>query len=201
MEKKDAMPNSIAQHIPTSLMPLARWLNLNFKGMALYLAFLTGRVPSHAFRLFMYRRVFGMKIGKRSSVHWRARFYAPHGVCIGDHTIVGNDAFLDGRCGIRIGNNVNIGGEVAIFTAEHDPDAPDFAMVGAPVAIGDYAYVGTRVTILPGVTIGEGAVAATGAVVVKDVPPYQIVGGVPARYIKDRRRDLDYKLDFRMPFQ
>jgi acetyltransferase-like isoleucine patch superfamily enzyme len=180
---------------------LARWVNLNFKGLALYLAFLTGRVPWHAFRLFMYTRIFGVKIGRRSSIHWRARFFAPSGVCIGNYTIIGYDAFLDGRFGIHIGDNVNIGGEVAIFTAEHDPDTPDFAMVGAPVTIDDYAYIGTRATILPGVTIGKGAVVATGAVVVKDVPPYQIVGGVPARYIKDRRQDLDYKLDFRMPFQ
>jgi maltose O-acetyltransferase len=142
-----------------------------------------------------------MKIGEKSAVHWRARFYHPQGIFIGKHSIIGNDAFLDGRFGIKIGNNVNIGGEVAIFTAQHDPETQDFAMVGAPIAIDDYVYIGTRVTILPGVTIGEGAVVATGAVVVKDVPAYTLVGGVPAKYIKDRRRDLNYTLDFRMPFQ
>lgn len=191
----------IARRIPAGLVPFARWLKLNCEGFVLYLAFLTGRVPSHLFRLFMYRHVFRIKIGKHSTIHWRARFYAPHGVSIGNNTIIGYDAFLDGRFGITVGDNVNIGGEVAIFTAQHDPDAQDFAMVGAPVTIGDYAYIGTRATILPGVRIGQGAVVATGAVVIKDVSPYSMVGGVPARYIKDRRRDLSYKLGFRMPFQ
>lgn len=198
---EQGLSSQIARRIPASLVPFARWLKLNFKGFVLYLAFLTGRVPSHLFRLFMYRHVFGIKIGRYSTIHWRARFYAPRGVSIGNHTIIGYDAFLDGRFGIVIGDNVNIGGEIAIFTAQHDPDARDFAMIGAPVTIGDYAYIGTRATILPGVTIGEGAVVATGAVVTKDVAPYSMVGGVPARHIKDRRRDLSYKLDFRMPFQ
>jgi acetyltransferase-like isoleucine patch superfamily enzyme len=198
---EQGLSSRMARRIPTPLLPAARWLKLNLKGLGLYLAFLTGRVPSHLFRLFVYRCVFRVKIGKRSAVHWRARFYAPGGVSIGNNTIIGYDAFLDGRFGIVIGDNVNIGGEVAIFTAQHDPDARDFAMVGAPVRIGDYAYVGTRATILPGVTIGEGAVVATGAVVTKDVAPYSVVGGVPARYIKDRRRDLNYTLSFRMPFQ
>ncbi len=195
------LSNQAARRIPAPLLSVARWLKLNLKGLMLYLVFLTGRVPSHLFRLFMYRHVFGVKIGRRSTVHWRARFYAPGGVSIGDHSIVGYDAFLDGRFGIAIGSNVNIAGEVAIFTAQHDPDAPDFAMVGAPVTVGDYAYIGTRVTLLPGVTVGEGAVVATGAVVTQDVAPYSMVGGVPARHIKDRRRDLHYTLDFRMPFQ
>ena len=149
----------------------------------------------------MYRHLFGIKIGKHSAIHWRARFYHPSGVSIGDHSIIGYDAFLDGRYGIVIGKNVNIGGEVAMFTAQHDPETIDFAMVGAPIIIGDLVYIGTRATILPGVTIGEGAVIATGAVVVKDVPAYTMVGGVPAKYIKDRRRDLNYNLNFRMPFQ
>jgi len=188
-------------NIPAFLFPVARWLSLNAKGFYLFLAFLVGRLPSHAVRLFLYRHIFGIKIGKHSAIHWRARFYGMKGISIGNHTIIGYDSFLDGRFGIKIGDNVNIGGEVAIFTAQHDPDSVDFAMVGGPVEIGDYVYVGSRVTILPGVKISEGAVVATGAVVVKDVPPYVVVGGVPAHYIKDRNRNLNYTLDFRMPFQ
>ena len=62
---------------------------------------------------------------------------------------------------------------------EHDPQSPDFAIRGGPVVIEDYAWIGGRAVILPGLRIGEGAVVATGAVVTKDVPPYTIVGGVP----------------------
>jgi len=186
---------------PAWLVPFARSLRLTWVGFVLYLVFLVGRIPSHVFRLFAYRHLFGVRIGRGSTVHWRCRFYAPRGVTIGCHTVIGNDAFLDGRYRITIGDNVNVGGEVAIFTAQHDPNDAHFAMVGGPVTIEDYAAVGSRATILPGVTIGRGAVVAAGAVVTRDVPAFTIVGGVPAKKIGERRRDLDYTLKFRMPFQ
>jgi len=158
-------------------------------------------VPNHAFRLAYYRNILKMRIGSGSSVHWRAAFYAPSGIIVGDHSIIGNDCFLDGRRGLVIGDNVNIGGHVQVFTLEHDPHSPTFAVQGGPVSIGDHAYVASRSTILPGVEIGEGAVVAAGAVVTKNVDPYSIVGGVPAKYIGDRPRDLHYTLNFHLPFQ
>jgi len=190
-----------------------------------YLATLTGYIPSHTIRLFLYRYFFRMEIGRKSSIHWRAEFNQPSGIAIGHNTIIGNDAFLDGRFvrdwkgkkktiaaylqeffspqtrSIRIGNNVSIAGEVRIYTMEHDIDAPDFKEIGAPVVIEDYVVIGSRVTILPGVTVGKGAVVASGAVVTKDVPPYQVVGGVPAVFIKERNKDLRYTLKFARLFQ
>lgn len=121
-----------------------------------YLATLTGYIPSHTIRLFLYRSVFRVKIGHDSSIHWRAVFNEPAGVEIGHNTIIGNDAFLDGRLKrewkkgenkvsrymndffgdharpLKIGNNVSIAGEVRIYTMEHDVDNPDFAEVGSP---------------------------------------------------------------------
>lgn len=190
-----------------------------------YLATVTGYIPSHTIRLFLYRHLFRIKIGKDSSIHWLARFNLPSGIEIGDNTIIGNDAFLDGRSKriwdtkegkligylrdfihpkerpLRIGNNVSIAGEVRIYTMEHDIDDPYFAETAAPVVIEDYVVVGTRVTILPGVTIGKGAVIASGAVVTKDVAPYTVVGGVPAREIRKRSQDLRYTLKFFKMFQ
>ena len=185
-----------------------------------YLAMLTGFIPSHAVRLFMYRHIFRMKIGKHSSVHWLARFNLPSGVAIGHNTVIGNDAFLDGRFKrtwskgegtvstyirdfftppkrpLRIGNNVSIAGEVRIYTMQHDIDDPDFAEVAGDVAIDDYAVIGTRVTILHGVHIGKGAVVASGAVVTSNVEPYTVVGGVPAQFIRNRAKNLRYTLRF-----
>lgn len=190
-----------------------------------YLCTLTGYIPSHTIRVFLYRTLFRVKIGKDSSIHWRAEFNQPSGVEIGHNTIIGNDAFLDGRFRrewkpgeskigryikeffgsyarpLKIGNNVSIAGEVRIYTMEHDIDSPDFAEVGAPVVIDDYVVIGTRVTILPGVHIGHGAVVASGAVVTKDVAPYTVVGGVPAVFIRNRSRDLHYTLKFARLFQ
>jgi len=190
-----------------------------------YKATLTGLIPSHTIRLFLYRHFFRVKIGKDSSIHWLARFNLPSGVSIGHNTIIGNDAFLDGRSkriwkkgenrfvgylknflnpGARpliIGNNVSIAGEVRIYTMQHDIDSPDFEEVGAPVVIEDYVVIGTRVTILPGVKIGKGAVVGSGAVVTKNVEPYTVVGGVPAQFIRNRSQDLRYTLKFARLFQ
>ena len=120
---------------------------------------------------------------------------------IGEHSTIGNDGFFDARDRISIGSSVNIAAEVRIYTREHDIDDPFFAEKGGPVVIGDYAYIGTRVTILPGVTVGKGAVVASGAVVAKNVAPYTLVGGVPAKAIRERARDLRYKLGYAKRFQ
>jgi len=190
-----------------------------------YLATLTGYIPSHTIRLFLYRHVYRINIGKDSSIHWLARFNQPSGISIGHNTIIGNDAFLDGRMKrdwkgkkpnicvyireffspttrpLTIGNNVSIAGEVRIFTMEHDIDDSDFAPISAPVVIEDYVVIGTRVTILPGIHVGKGAVIASGAVVTHDVPPYTVVGGVPAKFIKERNKNLRYTLKFARLFQ
>ncbi|WP_203225478.1 acyltransferase [Williamsia herbipolensis] len=142
-----------------------------------------------------------MTIGKDSSFHWRAAFFEPSGITIGLNTIIGNDAFFDGRGGLSIGNNVNISGHVQIFTRDHDPASPTFATRDGKVSIHDYVYLASRTTILPGIEIGEGAVVAAGAVVSKNVEPYTIVGGIPAKKIGERTRDLTYKLKFHQPFQ
>jgi maltose O-acetyltransferase len=188
-----------------------------------YLATLVGYIPSHTLRLFLYRHVFRIQIGKDSSIHWRAEFNLPSGIAIGHNTIIGNDAFLDGRFKrdkgnrtlaqyikdflnppkrpLTIGNNVSIAGEVRIYTMEHDINDPYFTETAAPVVIEDYVVIGTRVTILPGVHIGKGAVIATGAVVTKDVAPYTVVGGVPAKEISKRNTNLRYTLKFSRLFQ
>ncbi len=190
-----------------------------------FLATLTGLIPSHIVRLFLYRHVFRMNIGNDTSIHWLARFNNPSGIKIGHNTIIGNDAFLDGRSmrstrnqgsgissyikdflvpsarPLTIGNNVSIAGEVRIYTMQHDIDTPDFKEMEGEVMIDDYAVIGTRVTILPGVHIGKGAVVASGAVVTKDVAPYTVVGGVPAAFIRQRLKDLRYTLEFAKLFQ
>ena len=176
-------------------------MRLYLQGMKLWIGFVVGRVPWHAFRIEMYKRFLGIQIGRQSAVHWRLAFFAPKGIRIGRNSIVGNDCFLDGRLGLDIGDNVNIGGHVQIFTVGHDPNSPTFGTKGGPVRIADRAYIATRATILPNVEIGEGAVVAAGAVVSKDVVPYTIVGGVPAAVIGQRSRDLNYELNFHMPFQ
>ena len=182
------------------LQPLSVRVHDEFGDLRLLWLTLVGYVPSHALRRRAYAHA-GIQLHRSSSLHWRARFFRPEGLTVGPHSTLGNDGFYDAREGISIGASVNIAGEVAIFTREHDVQSVDFAETGAAVSIGDFAYIGSRVTILPGVEIGEGAVVATGAVVTKSVPPYVIVGGVPAVAIGSRRRDLAYRLGYEKHFQ
>lgn len=152
----------------------------------LLLATLTGYIPSHTIRYLAYKYFFQVKIPSDSIIYWKCRFFMPSRVFIGHNSIIGNDAFLDGRDGIYIGNNVNIAGECRVYTEEHDINDPSFSAIGGPVYINDWAYIGSRVTILPNVTIGQGAIIASGAVVTKNIEPWTMVGGIPARFIKSR---------------
>ena len=163
-------------------------------GLSLFLATITGYVPSHTVRFLLYRYVFNVDFPKDSIIYWRCRFFDPASVHIGHNSIIGNDAFLDGRGGLYIGNNVNVGGEVRIYTREHDPESLTFESTEGPVHIADWVYIGSRVIILPNIRVGEGAVVASGAVVTKNVEPYTVVGGVPARFIKKRPK-VDYVLN------
>lgn len=151
-------------------------------------------IPSHLVRKVFYRLA-GMKIGKGSTIHMWANFFEPNGIKIGEDTIIGDHAFLDGRAPLAIGNHVDIASSVMIYNSEHDLEKDDFSARTEPVEIGDYVFIGPRAIILPGVKVGKGAVVAAGAVVTKDVPDFAIVGGVPAKVIGERKnKNPDYRL-------
>ena len=152
-------------------------------------------VPSHAVRNAFYRRVMRVALAPGSSVHMGCRLTSIGNLAIGPGTSIDQGAMLDARGGLTIGAAVATGPDVMLLTAEHDPHSPTFEGRLAPVSIGDRAWLGARATVLPGVSIGEGAVVAAGAVVTKDVAPFAIVGGVPARVIGERSRDLTYDFE------
>lgn len=154
-----------------------------------------GYIPFHHVRRFYYR-LFGIKIGRGSTIHMYASFYKPSNIEIGKDTIVGEWAVLDGRDKLIIGDHVDIASQVMIYNAEHDIHSKDFTKAHmGPVKIGDYVFIGPRAIILPNVKIGRGAVVAAGAVVAKDVDELSIVGGVPAKEIGKREEEsLNYKL-------
>lgn len=160
-----------------------------------------GYIPSHSIRNIFYKLA-GIKIGKGSTFHMWANFFQPRNIRIGKGTIIGDHSFLDGRDKVKIGNNVDIASQVLIYNSQHNLQDPNFTANYGKVEIQDYVFIGPRVTVLPGVKIGEGAVVAAGAVVTKDVPSYKIVGGVPAKIIGERPlKDLNYKLGRARLFQ
>jgi len=159
------------------------------------------RVPSFAVRRYWYRRILGIDLAEGSAVFlgcyiW---FYGPGqvrraGVRLGRHSLVNRGCCLDARAPLHIGDNVSISPEVMILTTGHQYEDPDFGLLSQPVVIEDYVWIGTRAMIMPGVTIGRGAVVAAGAVVTADVPAQAIVAGVPARPIGKRTLDPAYTL-------
>lgn len=159
-----------------------------------FILHLIGHFPSHHVRRLFYRMA-GMKIGKGSTLHTGTHFYNPSNIKIGKDTIIGEDAVLDGRATLTIGDHVDFASEVMIYNCQHDVHREDFGAQGGPVIIEDYVFLGPRVIVLPGVTIGKGAVVAAGAVVTKNVEPFTIVGGVPAKVIGERNiKDPHYRL-------
>ncbi len=159
-----------------------------------FILHIVGFIPSHFLRRFFYR-LGGIRIGRGSTIHMGAKFYKPFNITIGEDSIIGEDAVLDGRDKLSIGNHVDIASEVMIYNAQHDVRDPSFGAINAPVVIEDYVFIGPRAIILPGVTIKRGAVVGAGAVVTKDVEQNVIVGGVPAKQIGERGvKDLNYRL-------
>lgn len=112
-------------------------------------------------------------------------------VSLKDNSGIGIDCELYGP--ISLGSDVMMGPEVVIYTSGHAHDRIDIPMrlQGAseikPVSIGNDVWIGRRVMIMPGVTIGNGVIIGAGAVVTKDVPDYAVVGGVPARILRYRK--------------
>jgi acetyltransferase-like isoleucine patch superfamily enzyme len=135
-----------------------------------------------------------MRLGGTTVIYGGAEIREAWNIRIGEHSIIGHGAVLDGRSGLTIGENVNLSSGVWIWTLQHDPQSPTFGTKGGPVVVEDYAWLSCRTVILPGVTIGRGAIVAAGAVVTKSVAPYTIVGGVPARPIGRRTENLTYTL-------
>ncbi len=162
--------------------------------LEVFILHVIGWIPIHTVRKIFYR-LGGIKIGRGSTIHIGARFYDPRNIEIGDDSIIGEKAVLDGRAKLKIGDHVDFASEVMIYNSQHDINHPTFAATDSSVEIGDYVFVGPRAIILPGIKIGKGAIIAAGAIVTKDVPEYAVVAGVPAKIIGERRlKDLNYRL-------
>jgi len=178
--------------LKSSLKKIVKRTNRLSNGFKMWLMYRTGDIPSQKLRLAIYRDFFGVKIAGKTTIYGKCEIRSPRKLVIGAHTSIGHQAILDARSGLTIEDHVNLSTGVWIWTAQHDPRDPRFGPKDGPVRIKKYAWLSCRVVVLPGVTVGEGAIVAAGAVVTKDVPDYAIVGGVPARVIGERPRGLCY---------
>jgi len=141
--------------------------------------------PSSRIKIFLLR-LFGAKIGQGVLLKPSINIKYPWNLEIGDHSWIGENAWLDSLAPVRIGSNVCISQGVYLCTGNHDWTDPAFGLIVKPIIIEDGAWVGARATVLPGVTIGSHSVVAAGAVITKDTEPYMIYSGNPAVKIKER---------------
>jgi len=134
-----------------------------------------------------------MTVGERVSIKEGLRVEKPHKVTIGSDVRINTDCVLQAHGGIEIGDFTMIAARVTIVTANHDlalrgVEAFD-TLREAPVRIGRHCWLGTGVIVLPGVTIGDGAVVGAGSVVTRDLPAGKICMGTPARPVRERPPD------------
>ena len=156
-------------------------------------------IPSWTIRRFVMR-LLKMKIGRGTFIAKRNYIMTPQQLAVGDHSHINRGCTIDARGGITIGNNVSISYNVSIMTGSHDYNSPCFRGRFLPIHIDDYVWIGNNAVIQQNITIGRGAVVCAGAVVTKDVPPFSVVAGVPARQIGQRQKNLNYQCKGFMPF-
>lgn len=161
-----------------------------FNGWVTYL-------PIHFIRIFYLRRLMGIRVGRNSFIHMGCVFYEH--VSIGRNSVIGRSCHLLGN--ITIKDNVSITAQSYIFSSSHYKDSPSFEAYMRPVIVEDYAWLGARAMVLPGVTIRRGGVLGANSTATKDIPEFTVYAGVPARQIGVRSRHLAYTLDYSPFFQ
>lgn len=139
-------------------------------------------------------RASGAHLGSGSAVFWGTTVFNARDLRVGDRTVVSFRCVLDARGGLQLGADVVLASDVQLITGGHDIDHPGFAPFFQPVHVGDRVWLASRTTVLAGVRVGTGAVVAAGAVVADDVPEFTVVAGIPARPVRERARDLTYRI-------
>lgn len=165
-------------------------------GVIRYFIISVGYIPSLYIRKWLYMGL-GARISPKVVIHYKTEIRCPQQLILGQGTIIGDNAILDARCGLTIGRNVNLSSNVSIYTLQHDHRDPYFRcnenMKKMSVEIDDRVWLGSNVIVLPGVHIGEGAVCCAGCVITKNVEPFTVVAGIPAKKVGERPKVLKYE--------
>lgn len=147
----------------------------------------TSPVVCHAWRRLLLR-CFGARVGKRARVYPSTRIWAPWNLVMGDDSVLGRDVDCYSVATIVIERRAIVSQYSYLCTASHDYVVPEFTLLIGSIRVGEDAWVAAGAFVSPGVTIGSGAVVGARAVVTKDVEPWTVVAGNPARLIRTRPR-------------
>lgn len=134
----------------------------------------------------MLLKLFGAKLTRGHTIYRSVKIYAPWNLEITRGSVLGPHVEIYNKSLVKIDVSVVISQNAYICTASHDVASPTMALITKPITIASKVWIASRAIILPGVTIGEGAVVGAGSVVTKDVEPWTVVGGNPAKEIKKR---------------
>lgn len=141
----------------------------------------------HRWRCFILR-LFGAQLGKNNFIYPSARIWAPWLLRTGDVIAIARGAYVYNVGGVSIGHHAIISEDTLICGATHDYQSIGFELISRPVEIAPYAWIGARAIILPGVKCGEGSVLGAGAVASRDLDPWTVYAGNPARKCGARNR-------------
>jgi putative colanic acid biosynthesis acetyltransferase WcaF len=156
------------------------------------LLFRPSPVPFHAWRCALLR-LFHARVGRGAHPYPRCRIWAPWNLTMGDHSCLAGRVDCYSVAQITLEAHATVSQYAYLCAATHDYDDPAFPLVARPISIGPHAWVAASAFIGPGVTVGEGAVVGARAVVVRDVAPWAVVAGNPARFLKWRRSRINYE--------
>jgi len=131
-------------------------------------------------------RLWGAKIGRRCAIAAKASIWAPWNLEVGDYVAIADEAEIYNVSKITMGNHVTVSQGAYLCTASHDITRRLKPLVHKPIRVDDFSWICARSIVLLGVHLGEGAVVSAGAVVTKNVEPWTVVGGNPAKFIKKR---------------
>lgn len=154
-------------------------------GLVWMLLFRPSPRPFHAWRALLLR-CFGARLGRECHIYPGARIWAPWNLVCDDMAAVADGANVYNAAPVRLGRLAVVSQDAYLCAASHDIDDPSFPMRVAPIHIGQRAWICARATVLPGVTVREGAVLALGAVATRDLAAWTVYGGIPAVPISKR---------------
>jgi putative colanic acid biosynthesis acetyltransferase WcaF len=156
-------------------------------GVVYALLFRTSPRPCHRWRAFLLR-CFGAKLGKNCHIYGRASIWAPWNLVCDDQATIGDEAIIYNPKRVILGSHSIISQQAYLCGATHDYEDPAFPLIASPISVGPYAWICARATVQSGVSVGEGAVLALGSIATRDLQPWTVYAGAPARRVKSRMR-------------
>lgn len=179
-------PTAVNSHLGASLPLGSRVLRALWGWVHLLLVRPSPR-PCHAWRAAVLR-LFGAKLGPDCHIYPAARIWAPWNLVCEDTVCIGDGAVIYNPQTIRLGSHSVVSQDAYLCGATHDFEAEGFPMVSLPITVGRHAWICARAVVGPGVQVGDGAVLGLASVTARDLEPWTVYAGAPARRLRARRR-------------